>query len=401
MSRKLLFYKESELQFGAQPVRVSKFIQNYQGPVMIYDTGLIQERIAWIQKWTGLGRLHYAMKANFNLEILKVFKKMNCGLDVVSLGEMKQALKVGFKPKDFIFSGVAKSEKELRWAIENKIYQINIESLSELQKIITIAQKKKIKVSLALRVNPEIDAETHPSISTALRDSKFGLDFKVAEQAVKMISENQFVELKALSFHLGSQIMNTNVFKKALDLMKPFYLKTQKLCPELDRLDLGGGLGIDYHHCDLDQDQQRWHKLQKLFEKELKGFKAFILLEIGRFLVARSGLLISRIEVIKTTSYNKKFLILDVGMSHLMRPALYDAHHEIIPLKLNLGKSQIYDVVGPICESTDVLATHKKMPTVFENEFVAICDVGAYGSSMASRYNLRDEAIEVLLHKKK
>lgn len=397
MSRKLFFYKGDELQFGAKSFSLSKFTKKYKRPVIVYDKQLIKERIQWIQKWKGLGRLHYAMKANFNPEILKVFKTNKCGLDVVSLGEMKHAMKVGFKPKDFIFSGVAKSEAELTWAIQNQIYQINIESLSELQKIITIATKKKRKVSVALRVNPEIDAETHPSISTALKHSKFGLDFKIAEEAIQKIAATEFVELKALSFHLGSQIMNVKVFQKALDVMKPFYKAAQKLCPELDRLDLGGGLGIDYMNCDLDEDKKRWEMLQELFTRELKDTKAFILLEVGRFLVARSGVLISRVEVIKQTSYDKNFLILDVGMSHLMRPALYQAYHEMRPLKLKDGTEITYDVVGPICESTDVLAEDRKFSQVFENDFIAICDVGAYGSSMASNYNLRDAAFEVFV----
>ncbi len=397
MSRKLFFYKDVDLQFGAKPFPLSRFVKNYKCPVIVYDKDLIKERIQWIQKWPGLGRLHYAMKANFNLDILKIFKENNCGLDVVSLGEMKHALKAGFKPRDFIFSGVAKSEEELAWAIENQIYQINIESLSELMRIISICKKKNKKVQVALRVNPEIDAETHPSISTALKDSKFGLDFKMAREAIKMIATEKHVELKALSFHLGSQIMNVKVFKKALAVMKPFYRQAQNSCPELDRLDLGGGLGIDYKNSDLDLDQKRWNSLQTLFTAELKGFNAFILLEVGRFLVARSGVLLSRIEVIKKTSYNKKFLILDVGMSHLMRPALYQAFHEILPLRLNEGPASIYEVVGPICESTDVLLSRKKFPFVEEGDFVAICDVGAYGSSMASDYNLRDRALEVFV----
>lgn len=397
MSRKLFFYKENELQFGAKPFSLSKYIRKYRQPVIVYDKTLITERIQWIQKWKGLGRLHYAMKANFNPELLKIFRKQNCGLDVVSLGEMKHAMKVGFKPKDFIFSGVAKSEAELTWAIQKQIYQINIESLSELQKIIQIAKKKKKKVSVALRVNPEIDAETHPSISTALKNSKFGLDFKIAEIAIQQIAAAEYVDLKALSFHLGSQIMNVQVFQKALDVMKPFYLKAQKICPELDRLDLGGGLGIDYKSCDLDEDQKRWENLQELFTRELKDLKAFILLEVGRFLVARSGVLLSKVEVIKQTSYDKNFLILDVGMSHLMRPALYQAYHEIRPLRFKQGAEKLYDVVGPICESTDVLAEDRKFASIEENDFVAICDVGAYGSSMASKYNLRDAAIEIFV----
>lgn len=398
MSRKLFYYKGIDLVFGAKSFLLSKYLNNYKQPVLLYDAELIKERINWVQSWSGLGRLHYAMKANFNIEILKIFKDMNCGLDVVSLGEIRQALKVGFTPKDIIFSGVAKSQSELAWSIENEIYQINIESLSELQKIINISKKLNKTVSVGLRVNPEIDAETHPSISTALKDSKFGLDMEIAKEAIQLISTEPLVQLKAISFHLGSQILNIKVYEKALKILKPFFKLAQKSCPELERFDLGGGLGIDYKNSDLDLDQQRWAGFQELLSKELKDFNAFVLLELGRFLVARSGVLLSKIEVIKKNSYNKKFLILDVGMSHLIRPALYQAYHEIVPIKLKSGSQAVYEIVGPICESTDVLSTQKKMTYVEENDFVAICDVGAYGSSMASSYNLREPMLEVVVY---
>jgi diaminopimelate decarboxylase len=189
--------------------------------------------------------------------------------------------------------------------------------------------------------------------------------------------------------------MNVNVFEKALKVMKPFYAAAKNICPELERFDLGGGIGIDYKNSDSGEDQKRWLELQALFDHELKDFGAYYLLEIGRFLVARSGVLISRVEIIKQTP-QKKFLILDAGMTHLMRPALYGAYHQILPLRQRLGADQVYDIVGPICESTDVLAENRNCSPLEEEDFVAICDVGAYGSVMASRYNLRDEAIEVL-----
>lgn len=395
MSRKLFQYKGLDLNFGTLPQPLAFYLQDYQKPIFIYDKKLIQERIDWVQSWKGLGRLHYAMKANFNLEILKIFKSKNCGLDVVSLGEMQWAQQVGFTPADFIFSGVAKSFAELKWAVENEIYQINVESLSELKKIITLADTLNKKVAIGLRLNPEIDAETHPSISTALKDSKFGLDFGVAQEAIDLITQNEKIQLKALSFHLGSQILNVKVYEKAIKVIKPFYKSIKKKCPELERFDLGGGLGIDYKSMDVEQDQKRWQSLVELFNKELTDFDAFTILEMGRFLVARSAVLISRVEVIKKTSTNKKFLILDAGMSHLIRPALYQAYHEIFPLKLKSGSQSVYDVVGPICESTDVFIKNKNFSTIDEGDFMAICDVGAYGAAMASRYNLRDEALEV------
>ncbi len=396
MSRKLFNYEDNELYFGSKPYRLKDAVKDYQQPIILYDLKVIEERIAWIQSWPRLGRLHYAMKANFNLDILKVFKKLQCGLDVVSLGEINHAMQAGFTAQDIIFSGIGKSVAELTWAIENDIYQINIESLSELKRIEQIALAKNKTVCLGLRVNPEVDAETHPSIATALKHSKFGLDFSSAEKAIDLISKNQRIELKAISFHLGSQIMKVEIFEKALSVMKPFYSAAKKLCPELERFDLGGGLGIDYTDADSAVDQKRWQSLTQVFDRELKDFNAFIILEIGRFLVARSGVLLCRIEVIKETT-ERKFLILDAGMSHLLRPALYGAQHEILPLHKNSSQMETYDIVGPICESTDVFTLNKKFPKVEELDFVAICDVGAYGFVMASRYNLRDAAIETII----
>lgn len=396
MSRMLLQYQNDELRFGLKQIKLSDYTQNYRQPIIIYDLDVIRERVKWIQSWSRLGQLFFAVKANFHLDILKLLKSMNCGADVVSIGEIKRAYEAGFQASDIIFSGVGKSKEELTFAIENGIFQINAESLSEIKKISEISKKLKKEVHLGLRVNPEVDAETHKSISTALQDSKFGMEFQMAREAIEIISQEPLLKLKALTFHLGSQILNISVFEKALNVMKPFYSEAKKLCPELDRFDLGGGIGIDYKNSDSDEDHKRWQSLQILFEKQLQGFEAFFMLEIGRFLVARSAVMISRVEIIKKTAY-KNFLILDAGMTHLMRPALYGAYHEILPLQLRTGAKQVYEVVGPICESTDVLAEDRELSPINEDDFVAICDVGAYGSVMASRYNLRDEAIEIIL----
>ena len=396
MSRKLLQYKNNELCFGNQLKPLLPFVKNYTQPVMVYDLSVIKDRIEWIQKWPRLGKLHFAIKANFHVEVLKLIKSMGCGTDVVSLGEVKRSLEAGFTMQDIIFSGVGKSREELTWAIERDIYQINVESISELRKITEIANRMQKKVSVGLRINPEVDAETHKSISTALKDSKFGLDFQTGRECVRLIGQSELVQLKALSFHLGSQIMNVSVYEKALQVMKPYYTEARAICPELDRFDLGGGLGIDYKDADSDIDQARWQSLQDLFETELKDFNATYLLEIGRFLVARSAVLLCRVEIIKKTPA-KKFIILDAGMTHIMRPALYDAYHHMLPLKLNPGEVETVDIVGPICESTDVLGEDRQITPMNEEEFMAICDTGAYGSVMASDYNLRDRAIEIFI----
>lgn len=397
MSRKLFTYsRASELVFDGDSQSLKPLIENYQQPFWLYKRSVITERISWVQNWKNLGRLHYAMKANFNAELLKIIKEKNCGIDTVSLGEMKHAIANGFNPKDIILSGVAKTKQELSWAIEHEIYQINIESESELTKIIEISGALNKKVSLALRVNPEVDAGTHPGIATALKDSKFGLDFEIAKKLIAQISAEKNLDLKAVSFHIGSQVLNVEVFRKAIQTVKPFFMEAKSKCPELDRLDLGGGLGIDYQNADSDEDHQRWLSLQKIYDEELQNFPAFLILEIGRFLVARSGVLISRVEVIKSAA-NTKYMILDAGMSLLLRPALYQAQHQILPLKLNKGPSSVYTVVGPICESSDVLLKEKSFSFIEEGDFVCICDVGAYGSSMSSRYNLREVASEIFI----
>lgn len=396
MSRKLLQYKNNELCFGLDAKPLLPLVKDYKQPVLVYDLEIIKERIKWIQAWSKLGKLHFAVKANFHLKILGLIKQMGCGADVVSVGEIKRSLEAGFTMHDIIFSGVGKSKEELTWAIERDIYQINVESISELKKIILISNTLNKVVNIGLRINPEVDAETHKSISTALKDSKFGLDFETGMECVRLVSQTKNVKLKALSFHLGSQILNVSVFEKALQVMKPYFLEAKRICPDLDRFDLGGGIGIDYKDADSAVDQARWLELQNLFDKQLENFNATYLLEIGRFMVARAGVLLSRVEIIKN-SPAKKFLILDAGMTHIMRPALYDAYHHILPLKQKAGATQIYDVAGPICESTDILGLDREFTPIEEEEFVAICDVGAYGSVMSNDYNLRDRALEIFI----
>lgn len=409
MSRELFLYKNNQLNnqpcyqlhFGSKPSNLVDIVKNYENPIWLYDLELVQERIGWIKAWPKLGQLHYAMKANFHPEILKLMQKNNCGVDVVSIGEIRQALQCGFKPSDIIFSGVGKTESELSWSIEHQIYQINTESLSEIKKIIKLSESKKQKVDIGIRVNPEVDPETHPYIATSLQDSKFGMDFGSTEEAVQLLKGHLYVKLKSISFHLGSQIMNLDVYKKALQAVKPFYLKIKSVCPELDRLDLGGGLGIDYKDHDINKDQKRWQELTEIYDSELKDFPAYILLELGRFMVARCAVLLCRVEVIKETPY-KNFLILDAGMSLLMRPALYQAHHEVKPLVIKTMDSKNqelvrYDVVGPICESSDIFHKDLLLPKINEGDFVALCDAGAYGAAMSSRYNLRESAAEVFL----
>jgi len=394
-SQELFQYQQDSLFFNGHALSDHAAIKNYQQPVLMHSPQLVQERINWIKEWKGLGQLHFAVKANYDETILKLIQQNGCGVDVVSLGEIKLALRCGFTPKDVIFSGVAKTEKEIRWAIENEIYQINVESISELKRIQKISNDLQKEVSIGLRLNPEVDAKTHPNIATALEDSKFGLNMRELPEVEAIIKASPYVILKSISFHIGSQVMDVSIYREAISKMKPVYLDVKSRFPTLDRFDLGGGLGLDYRDHNLARDYERWTALREIYETDLAGMKDHFMVEIGRFMVARSAVLVAQVQYIKKTK-NKTIIILDVGMNNLLRPMLYQAFHQIYPLKLRAGKYP-YMVVGPLCESSDVFHNEIELNVLHEGDFVAIGDAGAYTKSMASNYNIQPIAVDIYL----
>lgn len=393
MSRDLFTYQNEELFFAGAKLSELPVVSHYQEPVLIYKKSLIAERIEWIKSWSRLKQLHFAMKANYHPEVLKLFKQAGCGLDVVSLGEIKKGLENGFKPQDFIFSGVGKTIPEIEFAIDQQIYQINVESPAELRRIAAIAQKKNKKISIGLRVNPLIETPTHPYISTALKDSKFGIDLNDVPECLDILKKNPQVEFKCLSFHIGSQILEPLVFKESVDKMKGYYLELKKQFSTLTRFDVGGGLGIDYKSHDVSLDQTRWEQLKTAYDESFQNFDAEVLSELGRFLVARAAVFVCQVQYIK----NKNMLVLDLGMNNNMRPSLYQAHHHFYNLKKNSVDVVNYSLVGPICESSDVF--HKSFPLyeTKEMDLLVMADCGAYVKSMASNYNLKNIASEVFV----
>ncbi len=393
MSRSLFSYKNNSLCFDETSLSDLSVVENYQDPVLIYKKSLIEERIQWVKSWSSLKQLHFAMKSNFSPTVLQIFLKNKCGLDVVSLGEIQAGLKQGFSPQDIIFSGVGKTSRELEWSIDHDIYQINIESISELKKIIQIAEKKNKTVHVGLRVNPLIDAGTHPYISTALKDSKFGIQLEDLKECLQLFKTTKKVQFKCLSFHIGSQILETNVFKQSIEKMKTLFLELKSEFSELDRFDVGGGLGIDYTSHASGEDLERWLSLKKIYESELNDFKADILCELGRFVVARSGVFISQVQYIK----NKNCLVLDLGMNNNMRPSLYQAHHAFYNLNNHTQNKNNYKIVGPVCESSDIFHQNYELTTIQENDLLVMADCGAYVRSMASDYNLRPIAEEIFI----
>ncbi len=337
----------------------------------------------------------FAAKSNSNLNILRVLGKLGAGADVVSGGELLKALKAGIRPNKIVFSGVGKTEEELKIAINKKILLINCESESEAKLINNLAKKLRKKVSIGFRLNPNVDAKTHKNISTGKAENKFGLSIKNFKVFLKTVKTFKNVKLEALSVHIGSQILNDTPFRKTLNVMSKL-IKELKL--NLKYVDLGGGFGINYNDKEKPINLSKYSKLVHNFSKKLN---CKIIFEPGRSIIGNTGLLISKIQFIKKGA-NKNFIILDAGMNDFMRPALYEAFHKIIPIskKSSRMKGKI-EFVGPICETTCKFGIYKNYPKINENEFVAITNVGAYGSSLSSNYNTRPLVAEILINKNK
>ena len=337
----------------------------------------------------------FAAKSNSNSNILGILGRLGAGADVVSGGELLKALKAGIKPNKIVFSGVGKTEEELKIAINKRILLINCESESEAKLVNNLAKKLKKKVSIGFRLNPNVDAKTHKNISTGKAENKFGLSIKNFKIFLKTINSFKNIKLDALSVHIGSQILNDSPFRKTLNVMSKL-IKELKL--NLKYVDLGGGFGINYTDKEKPINLNKYSKLVHNFAKKLK---CRIIFEPGRSIIGNTGLLISKIQFIKKGT-NKNFIILDAGMNDFMRPALYEAFHKIIPIskKSSRMKDKI-EFVGPICESTCKFGVYKNYPKVNENDFVAITNVGAYGSSLSSNYNTRPLIAEILINKNK
>ena len=396
---KTLILKQGELQ-----IPVLKIAKQQKGPFYLYD-------IYGLKKWyegfskslnsTSLGlKIFFAMKANANPFILKAFKKQGSGVDVVSIGEAKQALKVGFKPKDIIFSGVGKSFTELEFAVKKRFFQINVESLGELKRLAKITRQQNKPCSIGLRINPNVDFSSHPYIKTGLSGHKFGFEEQQLPELLKFIRSKKLIQLKGLSMHLGSQICDLEPLFKAISQLKALYIRLQAEKHPLSVLDIGGGLGINYQTPHLKDEKTRLRLFSQGLKKLFKGFKGQVITEPGRFLVAPFGLLCAQIEYIKKTP-KKQFLILNSGMNHFLRPALYGAKHRVLALKKSAKRPQNYDIVGPICETGDIFAKNQALPEPKPEDWLALADTGAYGFVMANQYNGQALPLEICVDKGK
>ena len=369
---------------------------NLETPFYYYDLQLLQDTLKACNDAASTYNfhVHYAMKANFNDKVLKHIKQTGFGADCVSGGEVKKAIETGFTKDKIVFAGVGKSDREINYALDQDIFCFNVESLQELQIINELAEKKQKRAKVAIRINPNVDAHTHANITTGLDENKFGINSWDMPACADILNISPNLEFVGVHFHIGSQITNLSVYKDLCVRVNEFAAWFEEKGFKVTVLNVGGGLGIDYHNPNGQIPD---------FEAYFKIFADYldvkpdqeVHFELGRALVGQCSSLISRVLYVKDGK-NKNFLVLDAGMTELMRPALYQAYHMIENISSKSNDTMVkYDVVGPICESTDFFAKELQMPQTFRNDLIAIRSTGAYGEVMASNYNLRDAIVTV------
>ena len=378
-------------------ISLDKLAIKYSTPLYCYSYNKLRSNIinffTHFKKFSPL--VCFAIKSNTNLNLIREIKNFGLGADVVSKGELMLALKAGINKKKIVFSGVGKTESELKFAIEKKILLINSESESEIKIIEKIAKKKNVVVNIGIRLNPNTDANTLKQISTGKKENKFGVDEKTFLKLVSVLRTSKNIKLKCLSVHIGSQITNHKPYEKMLRAIDKIINKAKF---KFEYIDLGGGMGISY---EKNQKKLDYKKYKSAIEKFLRKNNSKLIFEPGRSIIGNTAILISRVIYLKESS-KKIFVILDAGMNDMMRPALYGAKHQILPAFKNKKKSKkSYEFVGPICETTDKFLSVSNFNKLKERDLIFISDVGAYGSSLSSNYNIRPKPSEILINKSK
>lgn len=371
---------------------VSKF-QSISTPFYYYDLSLLNENLAALKNSSGDYVVHYALKANVNDKILAEIKNAGLGADCVSGNEVKKALQAGFASSHIAFAGVGKSDEEINIALDNDIFSFNSESGEEIKVINELAGKKGKVANIALRINPNVHANTHHYITTGLEENKFGINMWEMDEILELLKKSENVKLIGIHFHIGSQINDLGNFKNLCTKVNEIQQWFEERNVVLEHINVGGGLGVDYHHPDENPvpDYNAYFNVFRQFLELRPNQKLHF--ELGRAIVAQCGNLISKVLYVKK-GVNTSFVILDAGMTELIRPALYQSYHKIE--NISYLKSQIsnlkYDVVGPICESSDCFGKAVTLPETQRGDLFAIRTAGAYGEVMASNYNLREKA---------
>jgi diaminopimelate decarboxylase len=401
-------YSGSDLQ--CESVDLAAVAKLYGTPTYVYSAATMEDHYRRLQRsLTELDvQLCYAMKANSNLAVLRHFANLGAGFDLVSGGEIRRVLAAGGNVKSSVFAGVGKTEAEIVLALQNEVFSFHVESEPELARINHVAGKLGVKAPIAIRVNPDVDAHTHAKVTTGKSDNKFGIPLKYAAAAYEAAAKYPNLKIKGVQMHIGSQLTSVAPFVEAVEKVGPFATEL-KAKYGISYFSIGGGMGIVYRDA-LASGQSAWWDAQPADKRPLtpetygaalvpllKSLGLKILLEHGRFMVGNAGVLLARVEHLKRGA-GKNFLIVDAAMNDLVRPAMYESYHEIVPLHRDSSRRALtVDIVGPICESGDCFAKDRPLQEVGEGELIAFMSAGAYGYTMASRYNTRGMAAEVLV----
>lgn len=378
----------------AEDVPVIALTEKYGTPLYIYSYNtLLRHFRAYTDAFNGYPHIIcFAVKANSNSTILRLFAKNGGGADIVSGGELHIALKAGISPRKIVYAGVGKTEEEIRFALRSKILMFNVESENELREIDRVAGLMKTKAPVALRINPDIDSETHPYIATGLRKHKFGIPIENALENYRIASRLKNINVIGIHKHIGSQITKVSPF---VDALKRILILMDKLIAQgvkIEYLDVGGGLGISYRN----EEPPVPKDLAKNLIPLLKNRRVTLIIEPGRSIVGNAGILVTKTLYLKEGE-DREFIIVDAGMNDLIRPSLYDAYHHILPVIRRKRKKVFADIVGPICESSDFLAKDREIESIKQGEYFAVMGAGAYGFSMSSNYNSRPRPAEVMV----
>ncbi|HEX4384307.1 MAG TPA: diaminopimelate decarboxylase [Myxococcales bacterium] len=383
-------------ELSCEDVPLSELAAEVGTPAYVYSKAtLLRHARVFRSALRGLDALPcYAVKAAPNLALLSLFAGEGFGFDIVSGGELFRALQAGGEPGKIVFSGVGKREEELVAALQAGVLQINCESEEELRMLSRVAVARKTVARVALRVNPDVDAKTHPYIATALSTSKFGVPAARVRKAYKLAASLPGLSVQGVACHIGSQIQKVAPFAQAAQKMRQLLLQLREDGHDIRILDMGGGLGVPYGDGPEPASPREYGEA---LVEALRGLKVQVLVEPGRLLVANAGVLLSRVILRKQGQRGRNFVVVDAGMNDLLRPALYQAFHEIEPVGRPRRGSEVADVVGPVCESADVLAKRRTLPPLEAGDLIALRTAGAYGMAMASQYNARPRPAEVLV----
>ncbi|MEW6163194.1 MAG: diaminopimelate decarboxylase [Nitrospirota bacterium] len=387
-------FKYHGRELFAEDIAVTELTEKYGTPLYIYSYNTL---LRHFQAYTDAFKdyphiICFALKANPNIAILRLFAENGGGADIVSGGELYKALKAGIPPKKIVYAGVGKTEEEIRFALKSKILMFNVESEDELREINRIAGVMRLKAPIALRINPDIDPETHPYIATGLKRHKFGIPIENALEHYRVASRMKDIKVIGIHKHIGSQITKVSPF---VDALRSILFLMDKLSSEglnIQYLDIGGGLGISYR----DEEPPVPEDLARNLIPLLKGRRLTLIVEPGRSIVGNAGMLVTKTLYLKKGE-EKEFVIVDAGMNDLIRPSLYGAYHQLLPVVRKKRNAVLCDVVGPVCESSDFLARERELKRVKQGEYLAVMGAGAYGFSMSSNYNSRPRAAEVMV----